>query len=232
MIWVLVPYRATATNGRAEHLQRFIAAFPAMFPNAMIFIMEQSDDSRKFNRGALLNAGFSQIYHSTKHDDTVIFHDVDLLPDAKLAKAYLRPLPKNKACHLAAVWKRYTGDQYLGGALSMRCEDFVRINGYPNKYWGWGGEDDELAARIRFHNISVHKCTKGSMTDMEDMDFTAKKKTLTKDVTCQNKWENRDAYKALRQRRMRVEGLVQVAYTVQKTEQISKGIIKITVHLQ
>lgn len=46
-----------------------------------IFIIEQSADGRKFNRGKLLNAGFD----IARNDyDIFIFHDVDLLPGVSL----------------------------------------------------------------------------------------------------------------------------------------------------
>lgn len=46
-----------------------------------IFIVEQSLDGRKFNRGKLLNAGFDMARNDY---DTFIFHDVDLLPGVRL----------------------------------------------------------------------------------------------------------------------------------------------------
>ena len=42
-----------------------------------IFILEQSLDGCKFNRGKLLNAGFDMACNDY---DVYIFHDVDLLP--------------------------------------------------------------------------------------------------------------------------------------------------------
>lgn len=47
-----------------------------------IFIIEQSMDGRKFNRGKLLNAGFDMARNDY---DTFIFHDVDLLPGVRHA---------------------------------------------------------------------------------------------------------------------------------------------------
>ena len=34
-----------------------------------------------------------------------------------------------------------------GGAISFKYEHFVEVNGYPNSYVGWGGEDDDFSAR-------------------------------------------------------------------------------------
>ena len=37
---------------------------------------------------------------------------------------------------------------YLGGVLLVGNSIFGDSNGFPNKYWGWGGEDDELKRRF------------------------------------------------------------------------------------
>ena len=41
----------------------------------------------------------------------------------------------------------------VGGVLAMRPSLFQGINGYPNSYWGWGNEDDDLGARY-IHRLS------------------------------------------------------------------------------
>lgn len=38
--------------------------------------------------------------------------------------------------------------QYLvGGVLAFRPRHFRLVNGYSNEFWGWGGEDDDMAVR-------------------------------------------------------------------------------------
>ena len=128
-----------------------------------IYIVEQSDDGRKFNRGKLLNIGFDlarkhrkgKTASSTdgngnssmgaKHD-VFIFHDVDLLPSPQLKEAYSKfPTVPH---HIARCWDRYSNNpKYFGGIVSFSSSDYKRINGYPNTFWGWGGEDDELQLR-------------------------------------------------------------------------------------
>jgi hypothetical protein len=59
--------------------------------------------------------------------------------------------------HIAWVWDNVSGKgaaypHYVGGVLSLSQEQMRRCNGFPNNYWGWGGEDDEL--RRRFEDAS------------------------------------------------------------------------------
>ena len=30
----------------------------------------------------------------------------------------------------------------------MSKEHFVKVNGFPNRYWGWGGEDNDMSERV------------------------------------------------------------------------------------
>ena len=54
--------------------------------NVKVFIIEQSDDNRKFNRGQLLNLGF--LLAEKENFDNYIFHDVDLIPSEELLPYY------------------------------------------------------------------------------------------------------------------------------------------------
>lgn len=37
--------------------------------------------------------------------------------------------------------------QYFGGVSAVTPDQYMKMNGFPNQYWGWGGEDDDIAAR-------------------------------------------------------------------------------------
>ena len=37
---------------------------------------------------------------------------------------------------------------FLGALLGFNGAIFNAINGYPNNFWGWGGEDDEMYKRF------------------------------------------------------------------------------------
>ena len=35
----------------------------------------------------------------------------------------------------------------FGGSTAFSKEAFVKVNGYGTRYWGWGGEDDDMFKR-------------------------------------------------------------------------------------
>ena len=39
----------------------------------------------------------------------------------------------------------------------MRREHYVLVNGYSTNYWGWGGEDDDMYARIVNKNLQLER---------------------------------------------------------------------------
>lgn len=46
---------------------------------------------------------------------------------------------------------------FIGGILLLKNEDFERVNGMSNKYWGWGLEDDEFYVRLKDAGLKVHR---------------------------------------------------------------------------
>ena len=48
----------------------------------------------------------------------------------------------------------------------FKPDDFIKINGFSNDYWGWGAEDDDLAKRLRFYGIKLVRRT-GTYRDIE-----------------------------------------------------------------
>ncbi|CAI5717713.1 unnamed protein product [Hyaloperonospora brassicae] len=151
---VLVPFRDThPTQQRRTHLDAFVpymtdflrrhcAATSASFH---LFILEQSLDGRKFNRGKLLNAGFDM---ACTDYDVYIFHDVDLLPADSL-NAWYTTVPHHGPVHIARVWDRYRGSP---------------------TYFG----DDELYCRVVHKHLTVQAPTSGAVRDLEEMNLNEK----------------------------------------------------------
>lgn len=167
---IIVPYRDNLDGSKVRHKQllKFIKAMPVYFNKLgkrykfKIIIVEQGN-KKKFNRGVLLNVGFLLAEHNV---DYFIFHDVDLFPDDDMRKYYgCYPF---KPIHLAHIWTKYgVGGKYFGGVNSFNKEDFRKINGYPNDYWGWGGEDDELYDRVVNCNLTVINPKNGKYKEMK-----------------------------------------------------------------
>ena len=113
----------------------------------------------KFNLGILKNIGFKLANDKNKdvENSYYVLSDVDLLPSNELLKDYLKY--PDTPIHLGNKGTRYLGnaDSFLGGVLSVNKEDFLKSNGYPNNFWGWGGEDDALKRRLDRNDIKIQR---------------------------------------------------------------------------
>lgn len=222
---IIVPYRDLhVEQKRAAHLKQFVPhmiQFLSKLQQAKkvsdfhIYIVEQSDDGRKFNRGKLLNIGFDVAKKAKSKHDVFIFHDVDLLPQDDLADAYAT-FPK-APYHIARVWDRYSNNpKYFGGVVSFSSSDFKRINGYPNTFWGWGGEDDELQLRCQAIGLKWDwPRNKGTLVDLEAMTLEDKLNFLRqhKEWKCMVKWEALEEH----EKTWRQNGLADLQYKVLAT---------------
>jgi hypothetical protein len=152
-IAIIVPYRNNKYQSRDKQLAEFIDYYHNYLDNLDIYIIEQSDDNKKFNRGALLNIGYT--IASKKSYDMYIFHDVDLISSYELKKVY--SYKSDVPIHIANIWKeKYDFSDFLGGIISFSGETYEKINGYPNKFYGWGGEDDAMYNRLVTNNIPIY----------------------------------------------------------------------------
>ena len=232
-IFVIVTFREDVTNTRHSHLKRFIYHITGQVPGSQILIIEQSKDKNKFNRGKLLNIGFElATSKSSSKSDIFIFHDVDLLPDLDLVASYAT-YPETPL-HFARRWERYSKNpEYFGGVVAFCMEDFYKINGYPNSYWGWGGEDDELMRRYKEANLGPvpPNCPThdGTYFDMEELNLETKLQFLRKNPYLKNfkKWEGAAEHDAT----WKTDGLRNLDYAILKKTYLGETILKVTVKL-
>jgi xylosylprotein 4-beta-galactosyltransferase len=177
---IIVPYRAKKGETREKQLTTFIEYMTTFMKDVpyTIFIIEQSEDGRLFNRGKILNVGFLLAKKKSSSFSHYIFHDVDLLPSDELLPIYQKV--SEQPIHIANVWKdRYDYKTYFGGVVSFMEKTFELINGFPNNFWGWGGEDDELYVRtVKELHFTIEKVDIGSFQDLEKMGFEEKNKIL------------------------------------------------------
>ena len=241
---IIICYRATDQPERKIQLNKCLKHFSELgffeMYNGRIYIIKQGDN-QPFNRGLLLNAGFNIVTslnnnngaNSTDMDnDIFIFHDVDLLPDLTLLKQYGDTPP----IHLAVEGYRYVSDptkgpdKRTGGIISMSGKQFRSINGYPNDYWGWGGEDDELGRRMVHIGLmkQIKRPKTGKIVDLEGTSLSAKLEFLSnhKEFKCPDKWERRDFHNNIRKKARQPIGLQYINnyYKLKKYSKLSPDI--------
>jgi len=147
---ILIPYRS-----REKHLDYFIKnTVPLLkkhLENLKIIVIEQAND-KLFNRGLLLNIGFKE---NLDYENALYFtHDVDVNPkEETIINYYKNNLPDTNT--IKGIYTSRFGT--LGGIICFLKEPFLKINGFPNNFWGWGVEDRVLQNRAEFHKLNIPK---------------------------------------------------------------------------
>eukprot|EP00117_Sycon_ciliatum_P046435 scpid59199/ scgid0496/ Beta-1,4-N-acetylgalactosaminyltransferase bre-4; Bacillus thuringiensis toxin-resistant protein 4; Beta-4-GalNAcT len=151
---VIVPYRnrSRQLHKFASSLREFLRGQRIVFE---VFIVEQSFTSR-FNRGALFNIGFVEMNRGRPADkqfQCIVLHDVDLIPVAKRNTYDCMQTPNVWAWQLSTAIDVYDWglpfETTAGGVNMFISERYAQVNGFSNRYFGWGGEDDDLQKRIK-----------------------------------------------------------------------------------
>ncbi|XP_013382909.1 beta-1,4-N-acetylgalactosaminyltransferase bre-4 isoform X2 [Lingula anatina] len=143
---IIIPYR-----DRLPHLKVQLRYLHPLLQRQQvhyrIFVAEQAGVGT-WNKGRVMNAGYIE---AAKLFDfqCVIFHDVDLVPedDRNTYKCFSLPVHMSSAPSQDNYRTRYT--ILVGGVMNFPREDFLKLNGYSNEFWGWGGEDDDMAYRMK-----------------------------------------------------------------------------------
>jgi len=146
---IVVPYR-----NRESHLNKFVPHMNNFLKNNLknnykIVIVEQNND-KPFNRAKLLNVGFIE---NKQENNYFCFHDIDMLPtDNNCDYSFV-----DGVCKLSYFVSQFNfiprPDNELGGVTLINNENFIKVNGYSNEYWGWGVEDEDFAYRCKIKNI-------------------------------------------------------------------------------
>ena len=59
--------------------------------------------------------------------------------------------------HVSFSSCRLPYDNFFGAVTGFTTGNMRQINGFPNVYWGWGGEDDEIWQRVRYAGLPVSR---------------------------------------------------------------------------
>lgn len=154
MFVILVSYRARGLQlFRREQLIKAVTNFKIYFEDNKIeykiIISEQNNDN-KFNRGMLLNAAFLEAEKNFTFSKKYMHMNADYTFD--LSRTFPQELLDFKEGFI---------DLYrppcpvLGGACVFDAESYKIINGFPNDFQGWGGEDFAIYNRIIYNKINL-----------------------------------------------------------------------------
>ncbi|KAL3973452.1 C-C motif chemokine 25 [Sarotherodon galilaeus] len=120
-----------------------------------VYVIKQ-DGNDTFNKCRLLNTGYAEALKEYDYN-CFVFNDVDVIPmdDRNTYKCFSQP--RHLAVSLDKFGFRLPYVQCFGGATSLSKEQYLKINGFPNNYWGWGGEDDDIYNRVVSRGMSISR---------------------------------------------------------------------------
>ncbi|CAF0873722.1 unnamed protein product [Brachionus calyciflorus] len=150
---IIVPYR-----NRRKNFHIFLLYMHKFLTNQNIdygiFIVEPLE-YLTFNRALLINIGYLEALKEDRKWDCFIFHDVDMLPENSKNIYECDPLvPKQMAVAINTYsysTDGYFKEKYFGGINAFTKDQFKKINGFSNSYYGWGIEDDDARNRVLEH---------------------------------------------------------------------------------
>lgn len=151
---MIIPFR-----NRDEHLKYWLYYLHPILQRQQldygVYIINQAGEET-FNRAKLLNIGYAEALKDYDYD-CFVFSDVDLIPmdDRNFYKCYNQPRHLSVSMDKFGFRLPYT--QYFGGVSSLSKEQFLKINGFPNNYWGWGGEDDDIFNRVTSKGMTISR---------------------------------------------------------------------------
>ncbi|XP_029313818.1 beta-1,4-galactosyltransferase 1-like [Cottoperca gobio] len=148
-----------AFRNRHEHLNHWLHYLhPILMRQQLdyrVYIINQ-DGEGVFNRAKLMNVGYVEALKEYDFE-CFVFSDIDLVPidDRNLYRCFENPR------HLAVGMDKFNFhlpyNGFFGGVSSLSKKQYLKINGFPNTYWGWGGEDDDIYKRIIFRGMSISR---------------------------------------------------------------------------
>ena len=145
---IIVPYRS-----RPKQLSVFKKHINEYIKTPFELIIVDQVDTLEFNRGKLLNIGFTKA--EELKCDYIVFHDIDMLPINADYSYEEKPHHLIGNLDLPEGTTRTTFDSYFGGVTLFPLHLYKQINGYSNDYFGWGFEDDDLFLRCRENQINL-----------------------------------------------------------------------------
>ena len=162
---IILPFR-----NRPKQLRIFIPEIQAFLAKQNIeyrIVAIEQLGTAKFNKGSVLNIGLVEAFRSvpTDHFDCVVIHDVDLVPIVSNNSYDCREQPDVGAVQLSSAIEMYGWDLPLngpGGVNMVQGKVMLKANGYSNRFFGWGGEDNDFEKRLKAIGVTMIQRNKAS----------------------------------------------------------------------
>ncbi|XP_062595063.1 beta-1,4-N-acetylgalactosaminyltransferase bre-4-like [Saccostrea cucullata] len=151
---IIIPFR-----DREEHLRILLHNLHPILQRQQldygIYVIEQINGTQ-FNRAMLMNIGYAEsikLYNYT----CFVFHDVDLIPENDRIMYDCIGSPRHLSCAVDKFKYRLPYVTLFGGVTALKREHFEKVNGHSNKFFGWGGEDDDMFRRLVHHGFNISR---------------------------------------------------------------------------
>lgn len=160
-------------------LQSILKYYETVHPNIDIYVIEQSQKDN-INYGMMKNVGFDLT--KNKNYDYFIFSNIYYVPDDELSQylyncnkfpfsfglrgsryqymdpsEYMSYYEKNKEINL---------EQNISNMVCFDKETFIKLNGYPNQFWGISGENLILLSRMYKKKLKLYYPKKGRLINI------------------------------------------------------------------
>ncbi|XP_057661674.1 beta-1,4-galactosyltransferase 2 isoform X1 [Diorhabda carinulata] len=148
---IIVPYR-----DRPYHLKHFVNFMHWYLQQQNLhyrIIVVNQNDSLPFNRAKMLNYGAKFAIRLNYH--CLILHDVDLIPINTGNIYACSKKPRHMSSSLDTFRYNLPYLTLFGGAVSITSEQFIKVNGMSNMFYGWGGEDDDFYRRLTLNSMEL-----------------------------------------------------------------------------
>ncbi|NXN47882.1 B4GT3 galactosyltransferase, partial [Rhinoptilus africanus] len=150
---ILVAYRNQEKY--LHHLLYYIHPFLQRQQLSYSIYLIQQVGNGTFNRAKLLNVGVREALKDEDWD-CLLLHDVDLVPENDY-NLYVcdEYYPKHMASAMDKFQYTLPYKSFFGGVSALTPEHYMKMNGFPNTYWGNGGENDDIATRIQLAGMKI-----------------------------------------------------------------------------
>ncbi|XP_071115181.1 beta-1,4-N-acetylgalactosaminyltransferase bre-4-like [Haliotis cracherodii] len=203
---IIVAYR-----DRESHLKVLLNNLHPMLQRQQldygIYVVEQALPGI-FNKAMLNNIGYTEAMKEYDYQ-CFFFHDVDHIPEND---KNLYTCPKNPRHVAVAIDKHqyklfYQGA--FGGVIALTKEHMNTVNGFSNRYYGWGMEDDDMFRRLKHSGLKITRASK----------IFARYRTIKHSRDKTNP-VNKDRFRLIRQvsKDMETDGLNSLRYDLLKKE--------------